>query len=131
VEKMEPFIKEPTIDTPRVVLDAESGVFEISQMSLPEDAVDFYAPIINWLMEYSENPQKETVFNMKLEYFNTASSKQLIQILLLLGNLKGKTDIKVNWYYKEIDEDMQALGEEYSQIINLPFNLISVPKQSN
>ena len=68
---------------------------------------------------------------MKLEYFNTASSKQLIQILLLLGNLKGKTDIKVNWYYKEIDEDMQALGEEYSQIINLPFNLISVPKQSN
>ena len=128
---MEPFIKEPTIDTPRVVLDAESGVFEISQMSLPEDAVDFYAPIINWLMEYSENPQKETVFNMKLEYFNKASSKQLIQILLLLGNLKGKTDIKVNWYYKEIDEDMQALGEEYSQIINLPFNLISVPKQSN
>lgn len=128
---MEPFIKEPTIDTPRVVLDAESGVFEISQMSLPEDAVDFYAPIINWLMEYSENPQKETVFNMKLEYFNTASSKQLIQILLLLGNLKGKTDIKVNWYYKEIDEDMQALGEEYSQIINLPFNLIPVLKQSN
>ena len=110
---------------------AESGVFEISQMSLPEDAVDFYAPIINWLMEYSENPQKETVFNMKLEYFNTASSKQLIQILLLLGNLKGKTDIKVNWYYKEIDEDMQALGEEYSQIINLPFNLIPVPKQTN
>ncbi len=128
---MEPFIKEPTIDTPRVVLDADSGVFEISQMSLPEDAVDFYAPIINWLMEYSENPQKETVFNMKLEYFNTASSKQLIQILLLLGNLKGKTDIKVNWYYKEIDEDMQALGEEYSQIINLPFNLIPVPKQTN
>lgn len=128
---MEPFIKEPTIDTPKVVLDAESGVFEISQMSLPEDAVDFYAPIINWLMEYSENPQKETVFNMKLEYFNTASSKQLIQILLLLGNLKGKTDIKVNWYYKEIDEDMQALGEEYSQIINLPFNLIPVPKQTN
>ena len=128
---MESFIKEPTIDTPRVVLDAESGVFEISQMSLPEDAVDFYAPIINWLMEYSENPQKETVFNMKLEYFNTASSKQLIQILLLLGNLKGKTDIKVNWYYKEIDEDMQALGEEYSQIINLHFNLIPVPKQTN
>ncbi|MBQ3658424.1 MAG: DUF1987 domain-containing protein [Bacteroidales bacterium] len=128
---MESFIKEPTIDTPRVVLDADSGIFEISQMSLPEDAVDFYAPIINWLMEYSENPNKETVFNMKLEYFNTASSKQLIQILLLLGNLKGKTDITVNWYYKEIDEDMQALGEEYSQIINLPFNLISVPKQAN
>ena len=47
---MEPFIKEPTIDTPKVVLNAESGVFEISQMSLPEDAVDFYAPILFLLL---------------------------------------------------------------------------------
>jgi hypothetical protein len=128
---MEPFIKEPTIDTPKVVLDADKGVFEISQMSLPEDAVDFYAPIISWLTEYSENPKEKTTFEMKLEYFNTASSKQLIQILLLLGALKEKSDVAVNWYYKEIDEDMQALGEEYSQIINLPFNLIPVAKKSD
>jgi hypothetical protein len=52
----------------------------------------------------------------------------LIQILLLLQGLKEKSDIVINWYYKEIDEDMQGLGEEYSQIINLPFNLIPVAK---
>ncbi len=127
---MESLIKEPTIDTPRVVLNADLGVFELSQMSLPEDAVDFYAPILNWLSEYSENPNPNTVFDMKLEYFNTASSKQLIQILLLLGNLKDKTNVVINWYYKEIDEDMLALGEEYSQIINMPFNLIPIPKNT-
>ena len=93
---MESLIKEPTIDTPRVVLNADLGVFELSQMSLPEDAVDFYAPILNWLSEYSENPNPNTVFDMKLEYFNTASSKQLIQILLLLGNLKDKTNVVIN-----------------------------------
>ncbi|MBR4266731.1 MAG: DUF1987 domain-containing protein [Bacteroidales bacterium] len=127
---MEPFVKEPTVDTPKVVLDADKGIFELAQMSLPEDAVDFYAPIIQWFTEYAENPNPKTVFDMKLEYFNTASSKQIIQILLLLQNFKDKSDITVNWYYKEIDEDMQAIGDEYSQIINLPFNLIPVAKKS-
>lgn len=127
---MEPLIKDPTVDTPKVVLDAERGIFELAQMSLPEDAVDFYAPIIQWLVEYSQNPNEKTVFDMKLEYFNTASSKQLIQILLLLQGLKDKSEVTINWYYKEIDEDMQGLGEEYSQIINLPFNLIPVVKNA-
>ncbi len=127
---MEPLIKEPTVDTPRVTLDADKGIFELAQMSLPEDAVDFYAPILEWFSNYGKNPNSKTVFDMKLEYFNTASSKQLIQILLLLQGLKERSEIVVNWYYKEIDEDMESLGEEYSQIINLPFNLIPVAKQA-
>ncbi len=127
---MEPFVKEPTVDTPKVLLDAGKGIFEIAQMSLPEDAVDFYAPVLEWFTNYSKNPNPKTVFDMKLEYFNTASSKQLIQILLMLQGLKERSEIVINWYYKEIDEDMQSLGEEYSQIINLPFNLIPVTKQS-
>jgi hypothetical protein len=125
---MKPLVKEPTVDTPRVTLDADKGIFELAQMSLPEDAVDFYAPILAWFAEYSKKPNPKTVFDMKLEYFNTASSKQLIQILLLLQGLTDKSQIVINWYYKEIDEDMQGLGEEYSQIINLPFNLIPLPK---
>ena len=125
---MEPFVKEPTVDTPQVVLDAEKGLFLLARMSLPEDAVEFYASIIEWFADYCKNPNPQTILEMKLEYFNTASSKQLIQILLLLQGLKDKSDIIINWYYKEIDEDMQGLGEEYSQIINLPFNLIPVAK---
>ncbi len=127
---MELFVKEPTVDTPKVILDADKGIFELAQMSLPEDAVDFYSPIIQWFTEYSKSPNEKTVFDMKLEYFNTASSKQIIQILLLLQGFKDKSDIVINWYYKEIDEDMQAIGEEYSQIINLPFNLIPIAKKA-
>ena len=81
---MEPLIKEATVDTPKVVMDAEKGIFLLAQMSLPEDAVDFYTPVIQWITEYAKNPNPETVFEMKLDYFNTASSKQLIQILLFL-----------------------------------------------
>ena len=52
---MKPYIKTATADTPSVILDAERGIFEISQMSLPEDAVDFYSPILAWLREYAQN----------------------------------------------------------------------------
>ncbi|MBO4371911.1 MAG: DUF1987 domain-containing protein [Bacteroidales bacterium] len=124
---MKPYIKTATADTPSVILDAERGIFEISQMSLPEDAVDFYSPILAWLREYAQNPNPETVFNMKLEYFNTASSKQLIQILLILQEMKDRSNVLVKWFYKEIDEDMLALGEEYKQIMQIPFELTLVP----
>ena len=122
-------MKDATADTPGVVFDAEKNIFELTQMSLPEDAVDFYSPLLVWFEEYSTKPNPQTVFSMKLEYFNTASSKQLIQILLLLQELNKKSQVKVKWYYKEIDEDMMALGEEYSQIINVPFELICVKHQ--
>jgi hypothetical protein len=124
---MKPYIKTATADTPSVILDAERGIFEISQMSLPEDAVDFYSPILAWLREYAQNPNPETVFNMRLEYFNTASSKQLIQILLILQEMKDRSNVLVKWFYKEIDEDMLALGEEYKQIMQIPFELTLVP----
>ncbi|MBO4244806.1 MAG: DUF1987 domain-containing protein [Bacteroidales bacterium] len=124
---MKPYIKTATADTPSVILDADRGIFEISQMSLPEDAVDFYAPILSWLREYAQDPNPDTVFNMKLEYFNTASSKQLIQVLLILQEMEKRSNVLVKWFYKEIDEDMLSLGEEYKQIMKVPFELIVVP----
>ncbi|MCQ2976051.1 MAG: DUF1987 domain-containing protein [Bacteroidales bacterium] len=126
---MKPFIRISTADTPNVTFDAEKGIFELSKMSLPEDAVEFYSPLLNWLDEYVKNPNPETVFNMKLEYYNTASSKQLVQILLKFQEIKNKSNILVKWYYRDIDEDMLSQGEEYSQIINVPFELIQVHQE--
>ncbi len=121
---MEALIKEATSDTPKVHLDAVNNIFEISKMSLPEDAIEFYEPVFRWLSKYKDNPNEQTNFVFKLEYFNTASAKQIIQILLLLQEINERKKVLIKWYYKDIDEDMQALGEEYSQVINVDFQLI-------
>ncbi len=121
---LEPLIIHETKDTPRVHFDPQKGIFEISKLSLPEDAIGFYRPILEWLEKYKENPNPETVFDFKIEYFNTASSKQLIQILLLLEDLNKKSKVKVRWHYKDIDEDMKEIGEEYASIINVDFELV-------
>jgi len=114
-----------TDDTPTVILDAENDIFEISGRSLPEDVTAFYDPILNWLDEYAGSPNAKTAFNFKLVYFNTASSKLLLDILMKLEQIHedGK-DVVVKWFYPEDDEDMQEAGEEYADIVDVPFEQI-------
>ena len=77
-----------TDDTPTVILDAENDIFEISGRSLPEDVTAFYDPILNWLDEYAANPNPKTIFTFKLVYFNTASSKLLLDILMKFEEMR-------------------------------------------
>lgn len=117
-----------TDDTPKVILDAESEspYMEISGRSLPEDVVAFYDPILEWLDDYAENPLEKTVFNFKLEYFNTASSKLLLDILLRLEQLhEDGHEVLIRWHYPDDDEDMEEAGEEYADIVEVPFEQVS------
>jgi hypothetical protein len=114
-----------TDDTPTVILDADNDIFEISGRSLPEDVTAFYDPILNWLDEYAASPNPKTTIIFKLVYFNTASSKLLLDILMKLEEMHedGK-DVLVKWFYPEDDEDMQEAGEEYADIVDVPFEQV-------
>jgi len=116
-----------TDDTPTVMLDAANNKFEISGRSLPEDVTAFYSPIIGWMENYNQTPLPKTVFNFKLVYFNTASSKMLLDVLMKLEELHnaGK-EVLVKWHFAEDDEDMKEAGEEYADIVDVPFEQISV-----
>src|ERR1035437_1298597 len=67
-----------TEDTPTVNLDAAANIFELSGKSMPENVAAFYGPILAWIDEYGKKPNAETVVSFKLEYFNTASSKMIM-----------------------------------------------------
>jgi len=86
----------------------------------------FYEPILEWLEEYADSPLDKTVFNFKLEYFNTASSKLLLDVLLKLEDMfdDGK-EILVRWHFPDDDEDMEEAGEEYADIVEVPFEQVS------
>jgi len=115
-----------TDDTPNVILDAQSNIIEFSGRSLPEDVVTFYAPVLQWIEEYAKSANAKTEVIFRLEYFNTASSKILLDILLKFEDIHndGK-EVVVQWYFQEDDEDMQEAGEEYSEIVDVPFEMHS------
>lgn len=111
-----------TDDTPTVTLDSANDIFEISGRSLPEDVTAFYSPILAWLDEYVGNPRPKTVFSFKLVYFNTASSKLLLDILLKLEEVHdGGHEVLVKWFFPDDDEDMEEAGKEYAEIVSIPF----------
>ena len=115
-----------TDDTPGVILDVDNNHFEISGRSLPEDVSSFYNPVLNWLDEYAESPKPKTEFIFKLTYFNTASSKVLLDVLMKLEDIHNAgNEVLVKWYSPEDDEDMQEAGEEYADIVDVSFEQIS------
>jgi len=115
-----------TDDTPNVILDAQNNIIEFSGRSLPEDVATFYAPIIEWIVQYAKNPNPKTNVVFKLEYFNTASSKMILDIFLKFEEIhKDGHDVTISWYYQEDDEDMEEACDEYADIVEIPFQKFS------
>ena len=115
-----------TEDTPTIILDASANKIEFSGRSMPENVAGFYAPALSWIEEYVKNPNPETILNIKLEYFNTASSKILLDIIMSFEKIvsTGKS-LKINWYYQADDDDMLEAGEGYADIVEVPFTYLT------
>jgi hypothetical protein len=125
---IEDLIISGTNKTPEVKLLAGTGVIEISGKSIPENSVEFYQPVFSWMESYFENPLPKTEARIILEYFNTSSSKCLLDVLRKLETLKssGKSDVVVLWHYETDDEDMMEAGQDYDALVDLPFQLIQI-----
>ena len=121
---MESIKLEGTPKTPTVEFSAENGVLLLKGRSIPENSIEFYKPLINWIENYSASAPSETVLNVQLEYFNTSSSKCLLDIFKRLERVGNP--VTINWYFEEDDEDMLEAGEDYDAIIDIPFKMIEV-----
>jgi hypothetical protein len=123
---MEPMIIKEGQSTPKIVLDKVNEKFEISGNSLPEDVLRFYSPVFNWIEEYIKQPNRKTELHIKLMYFNSSSSKALLDVLNMFEEVVVNGFIvEIFWYYLEIDEDMLETGKEFEGMLKLPFHFIS------
>ena len=120
---------DPRDDSPLVVMDKDKGLFEISGKSLPEDVIDFYQPVLDWIKSYNQDPLPKTIFSFKMVYFNTASSKLILDILMNLEDLAEKGhDVLIKWHSLANDEDMQEAGVEYAEMVDLVFEHLTFQK---
>lgn len=127
MDTFERFVVEASAKTPVVDLDNSTGVLLFRGRSIPENSIDFFQPINNWVDQYCESPQKETILQIRLEYFNTSSSKCILDLFRKFEQLdKEKSKVTVQWYYETDDEDMEEAGEDYQAIVELPFSMIEV-----
>lgn len=112
----------PTKNTPYVNLDIKKGLIEFKGVSSPSNSIAFYDKIFKVLNLYRKSSNKELEVNMAFTHFNTSSSKCLFDILKAIKVLeKSGKDVTINWFYEQFDEDMREVGEDYSDVINMPF----------
>lgn len=118
----------PSKRTPLIDYKLEDDRITISGRSIPENAIDFFNPLFQWADSFCSDPNRVKLnIDINLDYFNTSSSKCLIEFFRKMERCsnKGKTVI-VNWIYDNQDESMLETAEDFMHVINLPFNLKSI-----
>ena len=124
---MEPLQLEGSPKTPYVHFDPATGLLELKGRSIPENSIDFYKPLIDWIDKYGRTPNSKTALHVQLEYFNTSSSKCILDVFKKLEAIRaGGTEVTVLWHYEADDEDMLEAGEDYAGIINVAFKTIHI-----
>ena len=124
---MKPLLIEATAQTPRIEFDAELGVLKISGRAFPQKILDFYAPVIKWVEEYINVAKQETIWDLKMEYINSASTMIVANLLKKLSAITGSgKKLTINWRHSLDDEDdMLEIGKEMEVLLNFPFNFIT------
>jgi hypothetical protein len=113
--------------TPEIVLLPATGELTISGHSVPENAFEFYSPLLRWLKKYVESQPRAITLNFRLDFFNTTSSKMFLEIIKCIEReITGQTKVLVKWFYEEQDEDLREAGENYAYLCKFPFELIPV-----
>ena len=126
---MENLILEPTKSTPLVRFDAGAHSLEIKGESYPENAAKFYSPLFKWLDDYLEaKGGEQTEVNLEIIYFNSSSSKALMNFFDRLEEAaQAGKNIVVNWRYHEENETAQECGEEFMEDLEaLNFNMVEI-----
>lgn len=99
--------------TPEVNFNTD-GKLSLGGRSLPEDVELYYAPLEKWMMALDA---EKVQFDINLEYFNSSSSKKILDLLKVLdANMKVKT-IEITWHYEEGDDDCLESGQIFEELL--------------
>ena len=113
IKKMERLYFEPTDSLPLVEFNID-GRLKLEGKSIPEDAAKLFNPLIDFVDQLDV---KKVIFDIDLIYFNTASSKKIMEMLRHLDANNKVGEILVNWHFEEGDEDSVETAEIYEELL--------------
>ncbi len=111
---------------PNVKMEVSTGVCEISGESYLEDTDEFYNTIIKWIEQYRAEIKKAITFNFRLTYFNTSSSRGILNVLRTLKDYEDSGfSVEINWYYPDDDDSIAEEAEDYMVSTGLQINMFA------
>ncbi len=123
---MRDLIIKQTDNSPEVILSAT--LIEFCGNSYPENTFSFYEPVLEWLQTNLPKLNNNITINFKMEYFNSATTQILFDILDIICEHKQEK-MTINWYYKADNENGLEDYEDYAdEFPNLNIQAIALEK---
>ncbi|WP_157995334.1 DUF1987 domain-containing protein [Peristeroidobacter soli] len=116
--------------TPLVDFDYASRAFVLQGESYPENAAEFYGPILSALRQYMNDSQSgKTTVTLQFAYVNSSSTRSLQQLLTLLDSAaRDGASIDVRWLVEVDDDAMAELGVDLlSDKGSLSYEIVNTP----
>lgn len=114
---------EKTNSTPEIHIDEHS--FKMSGVCTPENPPKFFETFkVEFENLIASSNEKQLIFH--LDYFNTGSSKCLLNLFKAVSQKENKLMIKIIWMYENGDDEMLESGELYSEIADIAFEFEEV-----
>lgn len=103
-----------TAATPEVDFRFDTHYLSLKGESYPENGQAFYGPLMDVLATYLAGLDHAPItMDVQLAYFNSSSTKLLLELFDLLNNAAVKGNyVTLNWYYDEDDDTILEFGEE-------------------
>lgn len=102
---------EATSSTPQVIFD-QNGKLMMKGRSLILNVNEFYSPLIEWVSKLNATVVR---FTIDFDYFNSASSKQILEMLKLIDSNNNIKDFDVFWHFEKDDEDILEIGQIFEE----------------
>jgi hypothetical protein len=115
---MEPLVIPPTESTLSVNFDPQSATLHMQGESYPENAGNFFAPVLAWLQSYFAGLGYGDTVRVKLDivYFNSSSSKALMNCFDLFNEAAGRgINVSILWCHHQENEIARECGEEFGE----------------
>jgi hypothetical protein len=99
--------------TPLVDFDYDRRVLVMRGESYPENAAEFYRPILTSLREYLSEAAHggKTTVELEFAYVNSSSTRSMQQLLTLLESAaRDGALVEVRWLVAQDDDSMTELG---------------------
>lgn len=113
-------IQKQTKEFPGISFNREDSLLRIVGRSIPENPEALYQPLNSWVEKYFTGDRSLKV-EIILEYINSGSSKQLLEIMRQLKEYRDKgKELSITWFYEEDDEAILELGEHFRDASGIP-----------
>lgn len=110
---MEEIFIPPKNHSPRVEF-YRTGKLLLEGRSMPEDVFKLFNPLLKFALKLTVT---KVDFDINLEYFNTSTSKKILELLRALDNNMKIREINVIWHYEAGDEDSVEMAEIFEECL--------------